>query len=776
MSDAGTAIFNHDVKVGSGGKLMADTLNNQANSANIIYRTGSTTVVGNNATSLVVADAGNVGIGTSSPATNRKLHVVSTAQNQAKFERSGAATSHIEFDDSTTTNQPSMGGVGDNLTFNTAFTERVRIDSSGNLGIGETSPLGKLHVKSAESGASADGGADELVVEGSGDSGLSILSGATSYGNILFSDSGDAAAGRIRYEHNNNALNFGTNGSWDRFYINSAGNVGIGNTSPANKLAINGGLSIEGAAAAAISEGLLIDYSTNLARFLTYDSSTGSEIAFYTQPSGGSTAERVRIDDSGNVGIGENDPDSTLTVKGSGHTNFQVKSNSESTKAFIQTVQDTDIRIGSSTNHPVSFYQNSTERARIDSSGNVGIGTSSPSHKLHVQGTSNDTIDETKGTMKVQASGGNGMILGTIASSPYTSYIQSAYVQDTSLAQYNLALNPIGGNVGIGTTSPNRTLNLHVAANNSNFTQFTNSTTGEVGSNGFLVGIGSAGNAELWNYEAQPIIFATSSSERARINSGGDLLLGTSSGTAVKLNVQSSKANGLAAEIANTESSTGSGIVVKGGSSSSNYSADFRNYNSSSLMRVRGDGNVIIGGTSSNLSSVDRKFAVQGGDEYTAGFRGQNAGKEVVVIHNQTTGSSDRYMIEFKTGGGGGTGVGSIRSNSSSTSYNTSSDYRLKENVDYDFNALDRVAQLKPARFNFIADADTTVDGFLAHEVQDIVPEAISGEKDAVDENGDIKPQGIDQSKLVPLLTKAIQEQQEQIESLKSEIANLKGE
>ena len=85
----------------------------------------------------------------------------------------------------------------------------------------------------------------------------------------------------------------------------------------------------------------------------------------------------------------------------------------------------------------------------------------------------------------------------------------------------------------------------------------------------------------------------------------------------------------------------------------------------------------------------------------------------------------------------GGAAIGSITQNgASAVSYNTSSDYRLKENVDYEFNALDRVAQLKPARFNFIADADTTVDGFLAHEVSDIVPEAIHGEKDAVDDEG----------------------------------------
>ena len=126
------------------------------------------------------------------------------------------------------------------------YNNKMIINSSGNVGIGEATPLGRLHVKSADSGASADGGADELVIEGSGDSGLSILSGASNYGNILFSDSSDAAAGRIRYEHNNNALNFGTNGSWDRFYINSSGNVGIGTTSPFSsaRLQVNTGTNL----------------------------------------------------------------------------------------------------------------------------------------------------------------------------------------------------------------------------------------------------------------------------------------------------------------------------------------------------------------------------------------------------------------------------------------------------------------------------------------------------------------------------------------------------
>jgi hypothetical protein len=118
--------------------------------------------------------------------------------------------------------------------------------------------------------------------------------------------------------------------------------------------------------------------------------------------------------------------------------------------------------------------------------------------------------------------------------------------------------------------------------------------------------------------------------------------------------------------------------------------------------------------------------------------------------------------------------VGTISVTTTATAYNTSSDYRLKENVTAVTDGITRLQQLKPSRFNFIADPDKTVDGFLAHEVQTIVPEAITGEKDAVDDEGNPEYQGIDQSKLVPLLTAALQEAIGRIETLEAEVAALK--
>ena len=153
-------------------------------------------------------------------------------------------------------------------------------------------------------------------------------------------------------------------------------------------------------------------------------------------------------------------------------------------------------------------------------------------------------------------------------------------------------------------------------------------------------------------------------------------------------------------------------------------------------------------------------------------------------------GSGTSYSMGFADGDGNS--VGSITHSGGSTSFNTSSDYRLKENVNYDFDATTRLKELKPCRFNFIGQKET-VDGFLAHEVT-AVPEAIVGEKDAMTEEvlytdddaipegkkvGDVKeaskidPQGMDQSKLVPLLVKTIQELEARISSQETNINDL---
>jgi hypothetical protein len=141
----------------------------------------------------------------------------------------------------------------------------------------------------------------------------------------------------------------------------------------------------------------------------------------------------------------------------------------------------------------------------------------------------------------------------------------------------------------------------------------------------------------------------------------------------------------------------------------------------------------------------------------------------------QLAGSTTQRIRFFTSNGGSGATVGSVSVSASSTSYNTSSDYRLKENVVDLTGATERVKQLEPKRFNFIADADTVVDGFLAHEAQAVVPEAVTGTHNEVDDDGTPVYQGIDQAKLVPLLTAALQEAITKIEDLEARIATLEG-
>ena len=127
-------------------------------------------------------------------------------------------------------------------------------------------------------------------------------------------------------------------------------------------------------------------------------------------------------------------------------------------------------------------------------------------------------------------------------------------------------------------------------------------------------------------------------------------------------------------------------------------------------------------------------------------------------------------FFKINTSSNVGTIVGSISVASSSTTYATSSDYRLKTSVSYDWDATTRLKQLKPARFKWISDGESAefVDGFLAHEAATVVPEAIIGDKDAVDDDGNIDPQGMDYSKVVPLLVKTIQELEARIAALEA--------
>jgi hypothetical protein len=139
-----------------------------------------------------------------------------------------------------------------------------------------------------------------------------------------------------------------------------------------------------------------------------------------------------------------------------------------------------------------------------------------------------------------------------------------------------------------------------------------------------------------------------------------------------------------------------------------------------------------------------------------------------MVINDTGAAGAHNIIAVYRTGGY----VGGIASTATATQFNTTSDYRLKEDVQPMTGALARVSELKPVTYKWKADGSDG-EGFIAHELAEVVPSAVTGEKDAVNEDGSIKPQGIDTSFLVATLTAAIQEQQAMIEELKAKVAAL---
>ena len=179
--------------------------------------------------------------------------------------------------------------------------------------------------------------------------------------------------------------------------------------------------------------------------------------------------------------------------------------------------------------------------------------------------------------------------------------------------------------------------------------------------------------------------------------------------------------------------------------------------------RIDSSGNLLVGKNTLSLSTAGTVLTSTG--TITSSFA--ISANEAVIFNNITTGTS--YDVDFRTNGAS---RGRIRVTDSSVAYITSSDYRLKEDWQPMAGASERVKALKPVNFAWKVDG-SRVDGFLAHEAQAVVPEAVTGEKDAVDAEGNPEYQGIDQSKLVPLLTAALQEALAKIDDLTARVSAL---
>ena len=290
------------------------------------------------------------------------------------------------------------------------------------------------------------------------------------------------------------------------------------------------------------------------------------------------------------------------------------------------------------------------------------------------------------------------------------------------------------------------------------------------------------------NFASDTVNINTGGSTRATFDSNGRLGIGTTSPSSLL----ELSGGGNATLIVNTGNNSGDNSQIAFGDSA-DADVGFINYdhgtnamqfrvNASERMRITSDGALLLG--TNSVHNTGQVFSITGAAHIMEIQNTSTAGHRTITLrHSRASGGTSAEQIVFEETGGGA--VGSIQSTGSATSYNTSSDYRLKENESAISDGITRLKTLKPYRFNFKVDASTTVDGFFAHEVT-AVPEAITGTKDAVVTQAMIDAgeytadkldqeihQGIDQSKLVPLLTAALQEAIAKIEVLETKVAAL---
>ena len=401
------------------------------------------------------------------------------------------------------------------------------------------------------------------------------------------------------------------------------------------------------------------------------------------------------------------------------------------------------------------------------------------------------------------------------------------FANDLTVDTNTLKVDSSNNRVGIGNSSPCHLLDATVSSGGASARFGTTHNSGDNDAT-VIISSGGSGDAMLrFDYEGSNTdrarigttssgqdlkFFTAGNNERGRFDASGRLMVGKTSssiatqGTVItddgRVDITPTTTNGSgqtdAIRLHNSGTTAGDGAGIKFSAGTSTTGAGifgigqalnscnlvFRAGGDSERMRVAHTGQVMVGDTTGGSYSDGGLFTRHAGGANNSPF---------CVVNGTTSGT--RRMVDFFVGTGTSR-VGSIQSNDSATAFNTSSDYRLKENVADMTGAIDRVKALAPKRFNFIISPDTIVDGFLAHEVSSIVPEAISGVKDEIatwgkeeklpdgvkvgdnklDDDGNTIPimQGIDHSKLVPLLTAALKESITKIETLETEMTALK--
>ena len=694
-----------------------------------------------------------------------------------------------------------QGTTSGHLTFNQLTTasasgqtlsERMRIDSSGNVLVGKTaqgaSTIGAELGSTGWVSASRDGNTS------------AFFNRSTSDGEIVRLTKDGATVGSIGTEGGNLTID---------------GSIATGKT----------GIEFSGAEWFPRESGANVDGVTSLG------SSTMRFKDLYL--SGTATMGGLTVD-GGAVAFNDDTDDSNVTIEATA-SGKDARLNLYGNSAGVSQIRfgdEASTNIGLLTyDHPTNsmgFRANGVERMRIDSDGEVGIGTSSPDRILHVNKSFNsateihvdnsNTGNAAYAGLYLQGQGNNFYIKnwgdGVTGKSNSTEFISTAGGSSFVFEAANYIFNETGidadfrvesngnanmlfvdgGNdaVGIGTSSPSRDLSLNSSGTTA--LQITNDTVGTSTTDGFQIKHYTSGATQLWGYEASYMAFATSNTEAMRIDSSGQVQLGASSITTTQsdalLSVRSagpaiefghnngagygSTIGGLAsngkpymafsAEPATTAVNAFrtrglKGTVISGGTSGElTFNrvplATADNQALVESMRIDSSGNLLVGTTSLSVSSSTG--SVTGTVINTTGLF--EAAKTGTVMELNRL-SADGTILNFRKDG---STVGSISVTGSATAYNTSSDQRLKENIADADDAGSKIDAIQVRKFDWKADGSHQDYGMIAQELLTVAPEAVSQPEDPEE------MMSVDYSKLVPMMLKEIQELRARVAQLES--------
>ena len=654
----------------------------------------------------------------------------------------------------------------DNFKIRLAGSDVLNIESSGNLGLGVSNPDAFTSVS-----------AQNLVLGNlTTSNGITVLSSFSAFGNLAFADGtgvNDQYKGLIQYGHTLNSMQFFTN-NLERLRIDSSGNLGVGTSTPDAKLQVFGTSAVPSVSGTFQGSLFSIEGSSTVSLGMGTSGSPGFYSWIQPHDAGGGVNYNLILNPlGGNVGLGTSSPTEKLTVEsGAGFiatfksltaTDFRpirFQNAAGSDVGYLGNNDSTDEFSLIANNQPLVFGSGAGgfEKMRLDNSGRLGIGTTNPSRDgLNVFHTTTPYVHLTNTTTGDTSSDGGYLALaGTelrLGNQEASGDLNMFVDNDSTVG----IIIKSGGNVGIGTSSPDHILCIEDTA--PTFRIFdTDNTLNQEQSISFGTEPGDRIHSEISGINlntgnsAGGLSFKTNGgttlSEKMRIDSAGNVNIKQG-----QLDIQS---QGNVAEIniikIGTHPNNGYGSQISASSFyNSILSTDLRfsttnsSGTTSEAMRLDASGNLLIGTTGvPNGTSV-----------YGSAFTGSTNQRMVLEMASTTTAAAT--LLAFYNPNGL---VGRIRTTGSATSYLTSSDYRLKEDLQ-DFKGLDLVSKIPVYDYKWKADESRSY-GVIAHELEEVLPQAVSGEKDAEE------MQSVDYSKIVPLLVKSIQELKAEIELLKN--------